>query len=305
MSPYIFPVFDLGCRHRRIGIPDRARDLGPVLRAASTPTRKLVAPEIASAIPEKVPRHSLAARLFHWIMAAAMLVLLVTAFLPKVGVQFAWVTYHWIAGIVLTVSILFHIIHATFWQDFWSIWPDSVDMEDAKRRWLRATGKSAPAPRKFAKYPLENKIYHLIIVLAGLAVIITGVFMMKRVRTPFFTRNPYLFSDMTWGLMYVLHGLAGVGLIALDYGAHLFRAPAGEAGDYEIDGLRLARPRPLSGAPRSRAVGPRICKICQCSTKWRIAVTPSKNVMSLCWPMPGKGSPAKMAAKGMDRFVIS
>jgi cytochrome b subunit of formate dehydrogenase len=24
-----------------------------------------------------------------------------------------------------------------------------------------------------------------------------------------------MFSDMTWGLMYVLHGLAGVGLIAL------------------------------------------------------------------------------------------
>ena len=34
-------------------------------------------------------------------------------------------------------------------------------------------------------------------------------------RTIFFPRNPYLFSDMTWGMMYVLHGLAGVGLIAL------------------------------------------------------------------------------------------
>lgn len=182
-----------------------------------------VAPEISAAIPDKVPRHSLAARLFHWIMAAAMLTLLVTAFLPKVGVPFAWVTYHWIAGIVLTVSILYHIIHATFWQDFWSIWPDSVDMEDAKRRWLRATGKTAPPPRKFAKYPLENKVYHLIIVLAGLAVILTGVFMMKRVRTPFFTRNPYVFGDMTWGLMYVLHGLAGVGLIALIM-AHIYFA---------------------------------------------------------------------------------
>ena len=182
-----------------------------------------VAPEIAAAIPEKVPRHSLAARLFHWIMAAAMLALLVTAFLPKVGVEFAWVTYHWIAGVVLTVSILYHIVHASFWQDFWAIWPDSVDMEDAKRRWLRATGKPAPAPRKFAKYPLENKMYHLIIVLTGLAVIITGVFMMKRVRTPFFTRNPYVFGDMTWGLMYVLHGLAGVGLIALIM-AHIYFA---------------------------------------------------------------------------------
>jgi cytochrome b subunit of formate dehydrogenase len=44
---------------------------------------------------------------------------------------------------------------------------------------------------------------------------LTGIFMMFRVRTGIFPRNPYLFADMTWGLMYVLHGLAGVGLIAL------------------------------------------------------------------------------------------
>jgi cytochrome b subunit of formate dehydrogenase len=174
-----------------------------------------VAPELAARVPEKVQRHSLAARLFHWVMALAMLALLITAFLPKVGYQFPWVTYHWIAGLVLTASIVFHIIHASFWMDFWSIWPDRIDIEDGKRRWLRATGKAAPAPRKFAKYPMENKMYHLIIVLAGLSVTLTGLFMMKRVRTPFFTRNPYLFSDMTWGMMYVLHGLAGVGLIAL------------------------------------------------------------------------------------------
>ena len=75
-------------------------------------------------LPARIPRHSLAARSFHWIMASAMFVLLFTAFLPKVGFQFNWVTYHWIAGTVLAVSILFHIIHATFYMDFWSIWPD-------------------------------------------------------------------------------------------------------------------------------------------------------------------------------------
>ena len=172
-------------------------------------------PELAARIPERVPRHSLAARLFHWIMAAAMLALLFTAFLPKVGVQFPWVTYHWIAGIVLTASILFHIVHASFWLDFNSIWPDKADMEDASRRLRRALGKEAPPPRRFAKYPLENKLYHGVIVLAGLCVMLTGVFMMFRVRTGILPRNPYLFGDMTWGLMYVLHGAAGIGLIAL------------------------------------------------------------------------------------------
>jgi cytochrome b subunit of formate dehydrogenase len=178
--------------------------------AGATPQAQVVA-----RIPAEVPRHSLAARLFHWIMAAAMFALLITAFLPRVGVQFAWVTYHWIAGIVLTVSILYHIVHATFWMDRWSIWPDKADIEDANRRLKRFMGQAAPPPRRFAKYPLENKMYHAVIVLAGLSVMLTGVFMMFRVRTPFFTRNPYLFGDMTWGLMYVLHGLAGVGLIAL------------------------------------------------------------------------------------------
>jgi len=181
----------------------------PDVFSGSTP------PDIAARIPQKVARHSLGARLFHWIMAASMFVLLLTAFLPKIGVQFAWVTWHWMAGIVLTISILFHIVHASFVLDFWSIWPDKEDIEDATRRFKRTMGQQAPPPRRFAKYPLENKMYHAVIVLAGLSVMFTGFFMMFRVRTPFFTRNPYLFGDMTWGLMYVLHGLAGVGLIAL------------------------------------------------------------------------------------------
>ena len=166
-------------------------------------------------IPARVPRHSLVARLFHWIMALAMLTLLFTAFLPKIGFQFPWVTYHWIAGVVLTASVIFHIFHASFWLDFWSIWPDRIDMTDAYRRMLRFIGRPAPSPRKFAKYPMENKLYHGAIIAAGLSAIVTGVFMMFRVRTVIFPRNPYVFSDMTWGMMYVLHGLAGVGLIAL------------------------------------------------------------------------------------------
>ena len=173
-------------------------------------------PAVIASVPEKVHRHSFVARAFHWVMALSMFALLITAFLPKVGVRFDWVTYHWIAGIVLSASIIFHIVHASFWLDFWSIWPDKTDIRDAKRRMMRALGKDAPPPDRFAKYPLENKFYHFVILCSGLAVMITGLFMMKRVNTfGIFSRNPYVFGDMTWGLMYVLHGLAGVGLIAL------------------------------------------------------------------------------------------
>ena len=143
-------------------------------------------PQAAAALPARIPRHSLVARLFHWVMAASMFTLLFTAFLPKVGFQFDWVTYHWIAGTVLTISIIFHIIHASFYLDFWSIWPDRADLEDAWKRFQRFMGKSSALPRKFAKYPLENKLYHGAIIVTGLSVILTGVFMMSRVRTIFF-----------------------------------------------------------------------------------------------------------------------
>ena len=169
----------------------------------------------AARVPERVPRHTFGARAFHWVMAACMFVLVCTAFLPKLGVVFSWVTIHWIAGIVLIVSVLYHILHGIFWQDFWSIWPNKQDMDDASRRFQRAMGKAAPPPKKFGKYPLENKLFHLSVLCAGLAAILTGFFMMFRVRTPFFTRNPYLFGDMTWGWMYVLHGLAGVAFVGL------------------------------------------------------------------------------------------
>jgi cytochrome b subunit of formate dehydrogenase len=177
----------------------------------------------AARVPARVARHSFGARAFHWVMAGAMFVLVFSAFLPKVGYQFDWVKMHWIAGVVLTISVIYHILHATFVLDFWSIWPDSQDIADASNRMKRARGQSAAAPIRAGKYPLENKLFHLIVLLAGLSVIITGVFMMYRVRTPFFTRNPYLFGDMTWGLMYVLHGLAGVGFVTLIM-AHIYFA---------------------------------------------------------------------------------
>jgi formate dehydrogenase gamma subunit len=185
--------------------------------------RPAVPPPAAARIPARVPRHSLGARLFHWVMAASMLVLLFTGFLPIVGVQFAWVAWHWIAGLVLTASILFHLVHSVFWLDFWSIWPNAEDIKEANARTRRNLGQAVAPPRKFGKYPLENKLYHLALIVTGFAVIVTGIFMLYRIETPFFTRNPYLFTDMTWGVMYVAHGLSGITLIALTM-AHVYFA---------------------------------------------------------------------------------
>jgi cytochrome b subunit of formate dehydrogenase len=173
-------------------------------------------------LPDKIERHSFMARAFHWFMAASMFVLLFTAFLPIAGFRFPWVTWHWMAGLALTASIIYHIIHATFWLDFWSIWVGPKDIPEFKSEIMLELGKEVPGYRP-GKYPLGNKLYHLAIVVVGFAAVITGLLMMPRIRTPFFTRDPYYMTDATWGFTYVLHGLAGVGLVGLVI-AHVYFA---------------------------------------------------------------------------------
>ncbi len=181
------------------------------------------ADQAAANVPERVLRHTLAARLFHWLMAASMLVLLFTGFLPIVGIQFNWITIHWIAGLILTASIVYHIIHASFWLDFWSIWIYPSELKETWLRVQRFLGRASGSAPKHDKYPVDHKLYHLGIVLAGLGVIATGLVMMLRIDTPIWTRNPYFFSDQTWGLIYTLHGLAGVGLVGMVF-VHIYFA---------------------------------------------------------------------------------
>ena len=65
-------------------------------------------------------RHKGPDRAFHWLMALSVILLTGTAFLPIVGLRFDWLPIHWIAGIVLTVVVLFHIVRS-FSQDLGSM----------------------------------------------------------------------------------------------------------------------------------------------------------------------------------------
>jgi cytochrome b subunit of formate dehydrogenase len=150
-------------------------------------------------VPERAQRHSLAARLFHWVMAAAVLTLAATAFLPHFGARFAWVQWHWTAGLVLLLALGFHLVHALFFQDPWAMLPGR-----------KSLGRARPG-----KYPLANQLFHLAAGTCVLCAAATGVLLLFRVRTPVLPRDPYVLGDAAWGLVYVLHGLAGVGLLGL------------------------------------------------------------------------------------------
>src|SRR5678815_5235131 len=155
----------------------------------------------SSAATDRIERHKSIDRTYHWLMAVAMLILLATAFLPILGIKFAWVDIHWITGLVLTAIVLFHIIRASFWQNFWAMMIDSSDLKD-------------PFARP-GKYSLAQKLYHLGIAVLILAAIASGLLMWRKVDTPFWQRDPYWLSDKSWGLVYAIHGLAGMALVTM------------------------------------------------------------------------------------------
>lgn len=172
-------------------------------------------------VPDKIERHSLSSRIFHWTMSVTMIALLITAFGPVMGWQFPWVEIHWIAGVLFIATVVYHIIHAIGWQDFWSMF--RVDVDEGRAHLKHVLSAKAPPPPKAGKYPFDHRMYHHAIVVVSLAAIVTGVLMMVRIDTPFWARNPYLLSDSTWGVMYVVHGLSGVSLILL-VAAHIYFA---------------------------------------------------------------------------------
>ncbi|MEE9219651.1 MAG: cytochrome b/b6 domain-containing protein [Acidobacteriota bacterium] len=192
-------------------------------RVAEAPPAPARSPGQARNIPQRVVRHPLASRLFHGVMAASMFVLLFTGFLPVLGIKFSWVAIHWISGLVLTGSIVFHIVHASFWEKLENIWISLSDMKEWWNEMKQIAGRPGPPRPKPGKYPVENKLFHHLVVLAGFGVIATGLFMMVRVETPFWTRDPYLLSEATWGLVYVFHGLSSVALVTLIM-AHVYFA---------------------------------------------------------------------------------
>ena len=101
-------------------------------------------------------------------------------------------------------------------------------MEELKHALGAGRGEAPKAP---GKYAFDHKLYHHLAAAAGLGAIVTGLLMMVRIDTPLWAENPYLLSDGMWGLVYVIHGLSGVALIAPDRTvrwAHI----SGGVGDY-------------------------------------------------------------------------
>jgi formate dehydrogenase subunit gamma len=158
---------------------------------------------------DRIERHKPIDRAFHWLMAACMLALLVTGLAPKLGIDFEWITIHWVSGVLLTLIVLGHVVRALFWQSVKSMWFSGRDIDSVKA----AIGSGAePKP---GKYSLAQRLMHHAVTVFCLAAIATGLVMLAKIDSAFWTRDPYLLSAETWGVVYVIHGLAALVFVSL------------------------------------------------------------------------------------------
>lgn len=156
-------------------------------------------------------RHKLAERLFHWVMAAAVLVLMATALLPIAGVRFDWVAPHVVAGVVLSVAVLFHIGRALFVNRLADMVPGAADLREVGRVALGRDTHDLPP----AKYDALQKGYHAVAAATVLVLVGTGLMMLFKVDTRFWRRDPAVLDDVTWGYVYVAHGAASLVILFL------------------------------------------------------------------------------------------
>jgi len=144
--------------------------------------------------PQRSVRHAGIDRLFHWFTALTVLTLMATGLLPHLGMPFDWIEVHWIAGLALVALTVFHILRALFWQHFRTIWFGAAERN---------------------KYSVAQKLMHHAMALMVLAAVCTGLLMLKKISTPFLARDPYFLAMSTWGIVYVIHGLAALAAVTL------------------------------------------------------------------------------------------
>jgi cytochrome b subunit of formate dehydrogenase len=100
-----------------------------------------------------------------------------------------------VAGLVLTVIILLHIVRALFWQR-----PGSMLLVSAADFSRHGAGK----------YTLAQKMMHLGWAVALLVAIVTGLLLLPKAGVSFMTRDPYAYTRATWGALTLLHDLAAL-----------------------------------------------------------------------------------------------
>ncbi len=164
-------------------------------------------------------RHRWPDRLFHWVMAATVIALGVTAFLPILDVKFDWVPIHWISGVILGFAIVYHLCRVFAVHGLAEMMPAKSDLTMIRREVLLQDVPDAPS----GKFDVFQKSYHWAASFTVLVLTVTGFVMLAKIDTPLWARDPSILSDWNWGIVYVLHG-AGALLLLFLFTLHVYFA---------------------------------------------------------------------------------
>jgi cytochrome b subunit of formate dehydrogenase len=110
--------------------------------------------------------------------------------------------------------VLFHVVRVLVRGTLGSMWVGRADIADALEIASATLARKLPA-RRPGKYSVAQKLIHHAFAVVVLATLVTGGLMLARIDSPWWQRNPYLLADDTWGIVYVVHGLAALLLITM------------------------------------------------------------------------------------------
>src|SRR5690606_33322595 len=120
-----------------------------------------------------------------------------------------------VAGNSLNAATLLLVFRAPLMTGLRSMWIGAADVRDllSIARWnLRLSDEP---PRKPGKYSLAQKLIHHLFAVVLLTAAVTGGLLVVSMDTPWWQRNPYSLSDVTRGVVFVLHGLAALLLVTM------------------------------------------------------------------------------------------
>lgn len=151
----------------------------------------------------RVTRHKMIDRLGHWLMAASMIALLITGIFPIIGIEFAWLELHWMAGILLTVIVVLHILRSLIAKKLAYMWISGGDLKEP-----------FDVAHKPGKYSVAQKGMHAAVTVLTLLVIVSGIIMFAAIDSPWWERSNSL-TEATLGWVFFIHGLSTLALVGV------------------------------------------------------------------------------------------
>jgi formate dehydrogenase subunit gamma len=113
------------------------------------------------------------------------------------------------------VLILFHMVRAMTVLTLADMWAGWREIREAVVATSREVAGAPRSKRRIGKYSVAQKFFHHAVAIVVIVASVTGAIMMIGIDSPFWERNPLFISEATRGIVFTLHGFAGLASITM------------------------------------------------------------------------------------------